>query len=121
MNRYGSHPLCFSDDNQYDSWKKASIGTVGLTSGICSDCTPEYQSEMLKANRCSHPRIEFGLDEDGLVTGYFPNTKRLKQKLSAEMRQKTIPASEAPSLNVGMSWFPEFKEVKLIKKRTRHE
>ena len=121
MIKYGTHPLCFASDSQYDLWKRASIGTVGLVSGICSDCTPEYKSEMLKANRCSHPRIQFGFDEDGLVTGYFPSTRRQNLKTVKETKQKTVPALGAPSLNVGMSWFPDVREVKLTKKRTKHE
>jgi hypothetical protein len=93
---------------QFKAWKLLAINTVGLTSGICTDCTPEYQNEMFAANRCTHPEVQFGLDEDGLVTGFMPNVKR--PTLKVKLRQATTNALGSTSLNVVGNWFPEFKQ-----------
>jgi len=100
-------PLCFSSLEQFKAWKLLAINTVGVLSGICTDCTPEHQKAMIKENRCTHPEIQFGLDEDGLVTGFAPKVRRPNPKIGP--KQKTVSAFDSPSLNVIGNWFPEFK------------
>jgi hypothetical protein len=102
---------------QFRAWKLLAINTVGVTSGICTDCTPEYKTEMLEQKRCTHPEIEFGFDEDGLVMGFAPKTKRPNSKTGS--KQATVNAIDAPSLNVMSNWFPEFKESQPTKRKAR--
>jgi hypothetical protein len=116
---YDRFPLCFSSREQYQAWKLLAINTVGVLSGICTDCTPKYQKEMIEADRCTHPDVKFGFDEDGLVTGFAPNVKRPNQKIIP--KQKIVDAINAAPLNAMSNWFPEFKDVRPFKKRNRHE
>ena len=110
-------PLCFSSLEQFKAWKLLAINTVGVLSGICTDCTPEYQKAMIKENRCTHPEIQFGLDEDGLVTGFALKVRRPNPKIGP--KQKTVNALHAPRLNVGMNWFPEFKQPQPTKRKAK--
>jgi hypothetical protein len=68
-------PAC-TTEKQYELWKEsAGYGGRGLPqSGFCTDCTPEYQREMVSQGRCEHPTISFRIDQHGFVEGYFAST-----------------------------------------------
>jgi len=53
-----STPPCFSSDTQYREWKNLAIKSHFKSSFICTDCTPEYQAAMIKANRCTAPDVD---------------------------------------------------------------
>ena len=67
-------PSCFDSDQQWKMWREAARACakneVGVT-GFCTDCTPEYQKQMVLEKRCEHPETEFAIDKDGF-TGYWP-------------------------------------------------
>lgn len=71
------YPLCFASPEQYKNWVKAARacarGSKELISGFCTDCTPEYQAQMIELNRCEHPDVQFAVDRDGFMSGYRPN------------------------------------------------
>ncbi len=54
------YPPCFRSQEQYDSWcilasRKNSLSPLSY----CTDCTAEYQAEMLLEQRCAHPETQF--------------------------------------------------------------
>lgn len=51
------HPPCFSSDTQYSEWKTLAVKSHLKSTFICVDCTPKYQSEMIKAERCQAPDV----------------------------------------------------------------
>jgi hypothetical protein len=63
-------PECFPNATVFGRWREMarSQNAVG-ESGYCTDCTPEYQREMLGLARCRFPRTTFTYDEDGFVAG----------------------------------------------------
>lgn len=67
------HPLCFHSNRQYQQWQKAAARSGEADhlhhSGYCTDCTPEYQSEMIRQFRCKHPGTTFKHDADGMIEG----------------------------------------------------
>jgi len=107
------HPLCFDSKTQYRIWKNAGLLTGGVSSGICTDCTPEYQKEMLLQNRCMDPTVKFGIDDDGMVIGYTPHYERYVVKKNKPAPVKWLPPEQAPSTKYegsAIEWFPtEFK------------
>ena len=108
------YPLCFDSRNQYEMWKLAGLNTGGVSSGICTDCTPEYKKEMLLQERCTEPSVKFGLDEDGLVFGYIPKYEKYVLKKAKATPVKWLPPEQAPSVKYeggATEWFPtEFKQ-----------
>ncbi len=76
-------PKCFASARQYANWVEAASIGRGLTSGICTDCTPEYQAEMLAADRCEHPSVTFHPDEDGMIEGRRPSLRDIPIKVAA--------------------------------------
>ena len=62
------HPKCFDSVQQYNRWRSVNTEKVY----ICTDCTPEYQTEMIRAYRCKHPQAQFRLDKDGMMEGWVP-------------------------------------------------
>jgi hypothetical protein len=52
-----THPPCFSSDKQYSEWKVLAVKSQLKSTFICVDCTPKYQSEMIKADRCQSPDV----------------------------------------------------------------
>jgi len=108
------YPLCFDSRNQYELWKLAGLTTGGVSSGICTDCTPEYQTEMLLQERCTDPTIKFGIDDDGLIFGYRPNYEKYVLKKNKPAPVKWLPSGQAPSTKYegsAIEWFPtEFKK-----------
>jgi hypothetical protein len=67
-------PACFKSIGEFANWLAATKRTGMPKSGYCTDCTPAYQREMLKVQRCGHPGVTFSIDDDGFIEG-----KRLKQ------------------------------------------
>jgi|DEB19_MinimDraft_3_1074340.scaffolds.fasta_scaffold15287_3 hypothetical protein len=105
-------PACFSSQEQYEEWRELANKTTGLSSGYCTDCTPEYKAEMLLQERCAHRNVEFGLDEDGLLAGFKPEMRRFIKPESVSMptkKTKWLAPDQAPSVtyaSVSSNWFP---------------
>ena len=51
-------PSCTTKQN-YAEWRDAARRSPPGEAMFCTDCTPEYQKEMIKNNRCENPWIEF--------------------------------------------------------------
>jgi len=49
------YPPCFNSAKQYSDWKLLAIKSNLQSMSICTDCTPEYQADMLRAKRCVQP------------------------------------------------------------------
>lgn len=64
--------MCFTPA-QWALWRAASRAP-GLRHPVhpCTDCTAEYQAEMLLAKRCTYPEVTFFKDADGFISGHFP-------------------------------------------------
>ena len=59
----GPVPSC-ATSKQYEAWRAAASIAKPLC-GFCTDCTPDYQSEMKGAGRCENPRVAFVCGDDG--------------------------------------------------------
>ena len=56
---HGDKPSCASK-GQYENWlESASIHGSDLMSGFCTDCTQEYQYDMIRKGRCDYPQTYF--------------------------------------------------------------
>jgi hypothetical protein len=55
------YPPCFNSKEQYAEWKSLAIKSHLKSTFICADCTPEYQVEMIKAERCQAPDVNVRL------------------------------------------------------------
>ncbi|MBE0475234.1 hypothetical protein [Rhodoferax sp.] len=71
------YPACFSDASQYQQWRAAARKAKAGASDYCTDCTREYQREMIKQSRCAHPKTRFFVDCDGFTEGRRPINERL--------------------------------------------
>ena len=50
--------------------RRASAGRgTPPVGGYCTDCTPQYQQQMIYARRCAHPGTTFDADGDGRRPG----------------------------------------------------
>lgn len=61
-------PVCFDNVEQWREYQKAwklSKGKARIN--YCFDCTPSFQSEMIKTQRCAHPHTRFKIREGELV------------------------------------------------------
>lgn len=68
---FGSVPGC-ATEQQYNLWKEAARQSMPPPKvGFCSDCTPEYQKEMIAQRRCENPDIQFIDDGEGWKEGCF--------------------------------------------------
>ena len=56
----------------------------------CADCTPEYQQEMIAANRCLHQETQFGLDEDGFISGFEPKPDEPSDRAKGPRGGRTV-------------------------------
>lgn len=56
---------------QYDEWReRARLSRPNLSAWFCTDCTPQYQAEMISQKRCARPYIRFKLvREDDEIEG----------------------------------------------------
>lgn len=53
-------PACFASQEQWDAWRHAARRSkVSEVSGYCTDCTVEFQAEMVRAGRCRWPSTRF--------------------------------------------------------------
>jgi len=59
-------PLCFDSDEQFNKWRE--MARIVKPRSYCSDCTPEYQAEMICQHRCLHPYVVFKV-ANGFLTG----------------------------------------------------
>lgn len=62
------YPMCFEGGWQFEAWRKAALaclpklrraGDPGKPVNYCTDCTPEFQREMLAEKRCCRPETKF--------------------------------------------------------------
>jgi len=75
----GYFPLCFSSEKQWLSWKSiARFIKPHPAHTYCEDCTAQFKLEMIKQDKCSHQKVRFSCDDDGLICGKRPITKGKK-------------------------------------------
>ena len=70
-------PLC-TNAKTYESWKAAARMMPAAEKPsylFCTDCTPEYQSKMIKEGRCENPQVYYMYDVDGMVEGRYPQSR----------------------------------------------
>jgi hypothetical protein len=81
-------PRC-TDYKTYLTWKSHDTGSARAgPARFCTDCTPDYQEEMVAQGRCDNPWIEFrivGVKLDAGITGCIP--KGMKTRI----RQGEVP------------------------------
>lgn len=79
--KFGHKYLCATSE-QYRVWVQAARGTSPPPCWFCTDCTPAYQSQMLKENRCLHPEIKFRDDPDDpqMTEGYVETDYHRKKR-----------------------------------------
>jgi len=68
----GTFPLCFADQESFDIWQELARNAYAVT-GPCTDCTPEYQQQMIKEKRCENPDIRFKIVEGEYVGTFRSN------------------------------------------------
>lgn len=61
----GGFPACFSSLQQYRNWKASAKRVRPGDSHYCTDCTPQFQSDMIRQRRCGYPGTTFHVDVDG--------------------------------------------------------
>lgn len=71
----GDIPRCFTYD-QWAYWHEAARLLSPGEVGPCADCTPDYQSEMIRQGRCERPGVLFMISESGEIDGYWPTVRR---------------------------------------------
>ena len=60
-------PLCFTSQRVFELWKSTSYMDADAT--ICSDCSFEYQQQMVAQQRCAYPDTTFHKGINGFVEG----------------------------------------------------
>ncbi len=78
--RQGGFPRCFSSAAQYKVWRLSAQLVKPGDSRYCTDCTPEYQSDMIRQQRCAHPGTTFHVTSDGFLDGVRPGCRLPKRK-----------------------------------------
>lgn len=63
-------PSC-TDEKTYKTWR--AMLPLAIRSGFCTDCTPEFQNEMIQAGKCDHPECIFFIDNFGSLEGTLFN------------------------------------------------
>jgi hypothetical protein len=66
---------CFDTEEQWQSWLDAARLSPPGASGPCQDCNFRFQTDMINAGRCDHPRTKFRLDFEGGVQGVRAGTR----------------------------------------------
>jgi len=75
-------PMC-TDKETYAAWREAARKSFPGEAGFCTDCTPDYQAEMIAAGRCENPWIKFDYQEgDAPPSSTLTEEERLIFKLS---------------------------------------
>ena len=74
-------PKCFDTDVQWQQWSALNHGPsrVPKHHGYCYDCTPKYQAEMLRVERCSYPTVVFVIDKYDDLIGQRPRPKECRK------------------------------------------
>lgn len=49
-------PMCSTPD-QFDNWRALTRTAPPGPLGFCEDCTRQYQNEMRRQGRCTHPEV----------------------------------------------------------------
>lgn len=80
MARAGAFPPCFASAAQFRQWRETAKRVPPGESQYCADCTPAYQSEMIRLCRCAHPGTTFHLTADGFLEGVRPGCPLPKRK-----------------------------------------
>jgi len=62
-------PNCTNYDEFWEWRKLANASLPPYSTWFCTDCTKEFQSKMIKENKCDHPYISFKLVH-GDIEGY---------------------------------------------------
>lgn len=106
-------PDCFPTRTQYLVWHRLARD---LKISYCTDCTPEYQKQMLEAGRCRYPGTTFFLDEDGMVEGHRGNVNGFAQ---SEMYMKFGRKSVADGAILGLLEDGIARSVKQIADATK--
>lgn len=63
--------VCFTLE-QWALWRTPHNSMRVAARNACEDCTHEYQSQMLAAQRCQYPGTVFYRDADGFISGHRP-------------------------------------------------
>ena len=68
---YWEIPEC-TNEEEYAIWEKLNKLKPAGINGFCTDCTPEYQAQMIEEGRCNRPFVVFEPDETGFIVGVVP-------------------------------------------------
>lgn len=85
-------PSCTTKQN-YAEWRDAARRSPPGEAMFCTDCTPEYQKEMIKNNRCENPWIEFKWTDaqEDIDPTLFTPTGRIIMEISDKGITGVIP------------------------------
>lgn len=61
--RFTGTPMC-TDEATYEAWREAARRSPPGDAGFCTDCTPNYQQQMIANDRCEHHWVKFKMVED---------------------------------------------------------
>lgn len=79
-------PPCFKSEEQYARWKEAARATnLNAKCAWCRDCTPEYQLEMIREDKCIRPDVSFVIGEDGMLEGVIPTGREMSDITAARL------------------------------------
>lgn len=67
------HPPCFDSQAQFEEWQRLAWETrLHRRFAFCTDCTPSFMVQMLKAKRCIRPDAVFKITKEFELEGYAP-------------------------------------------------
>lgn len=67
------HYYCATDE-QFNEWRRAAwLSRPPDVTWFCTDCTPSYQRQMIKQNKCQRPQIKFKYHEEDGWEAYVPS------------------------------------------------
>ncbi|MDE1906039.1 MAG: hypothetical protein KGH75_06260 [Rhodospirillales bacterium] len=80
-------PRCFDGFQQFHAWHNAArLAPPATELRHCEDCTPEYQTRMKEAGRCSRPGVTF--TEDGVAIPAPEGELSRSQQYRRRMKQQ---------------------------------
>lgn len=89
MIEFKGMPECATSQEEYKEWQAFNRQSKA-TNHYCSDCTKEYQAEMISARRCQYPEVVFDSFGEGRVP-LIPFAKVGDKLLSlAEIKNLTV-------------------------------